>query len=172
MLWSLLLLRTIKKAHYFPSPSDFNRLIKKLNLKISFKFKPELENPKGSICGFKFSPEVGVGLEEDRDVGEDESSSLPTAVFSHVRLPLSSPALLFGMKKNQVITGDGIIHRSDWKIMTNSPFQIGAGVRGKKESGNFSSLLLLTLCSCFIACPQIFPFCLKKKERILRQEVI
>lgn len=29
--------------------------------------------------------------------------------------------------------------------MTNSPFQIGAGVRGKKESGNFSSLLLLTL---------------------------
>lgn len=44
---------------------------------MSFKFKPEFENPKGIVCGCKFSPEVKAGLEQDRDPGEKENSPAP-----------------------------------------------------------------------------------------------
>lgn len=48
--------------------------------------------------------------------------------------------------------------------MTNSPFRIRAGVKGKREDGNSSVLLLLTLYSCFIVCSWLFPFAKKKKK--------
>lgn len=55
--------------------------------------------------------------------------------------------------------------------MTNSPFRIRAGIKGKREDGNSSVLLLLTLYSCFIVCSWLFPFAKKKKKKILRKEL-
>lgn len=38
-------------------------------MKIRFKFKPELENSRASICGLKLPLEVKVRLEGDRGWG-------------------------------------------------------------------------------------------------------